>query len=275
MQQSTYVYPAPASTSRPSFPNTNLIKSQYEYPPSEPSFSPHDQHGFLDSSMQRKRPMRQRRASSAPAPDMSLILQAASLITEEENSYSSAENAASCIEPVEEAAKRRKMSVLEALRMLSEPTPMQQQLQPHSPAYFDSSYLHLSSAVSSTAVSPLGTGLVDTASTSEPNLACLSKASLELGRLPGSEGKKSSLAIITDTLFISPGAPASARCVGGNLLVGGRKMSLSNLVSRRESIYGLNAAMFVASPTFERSLAAVSIVKEEDGAEIETIKLQA
>ncbi|KAJ3246687.1 hypothetical protein HDU78_006437 [Chytriomyces hyalinus] len=214
---------------------------------------------------------RQRRASSAPAPDMSLILQAASLITEQENSYSTFKNPPTCIEPVEEAAKRRKMSVLEALRMLSEPTPIQQQQQPQPPAYIDSSCVHLSSAASSTAVSPSGTGLADIPGASEPSLTCLYKASLELGRFPASEAKKSSLAIITDTLFIPPGAPASARCV----MVGGRKMSLSNLVSRRESIYGLNAAMFVSSPTFERSLAAVSIVKEEEGAEIENVKLQA
>ncbi|KAJ3409188.1 hypothetical protein HDU80_002424 [Chytriomyces hyalinus] len=226
--------------------------------------------------MQHNRPMRrQRRASSAPAPDMSLILQAASLITQQENSYSTFENPPTCIEPVEEAAKRRKMSVLEALRMLSEPTPMQQQQQPQPPAYIDSSCVHLSSAASSTAVSPSGTGLVDGPGVSEPGLTCLYKASLELGRFPASEAKKSSLAIITDTLFIPPGAPASARCVGRNVMVGGRKMSLSNLVSRRESIYGLNAAMFVSSPTFERSLAAVSILKEEEGAEIENVKLQA
>ncbi|KAI8835995.1 hypothetical protein BJ741DRAFT_196336 [Chytriomyces cf. hyalinus JEL632] len=124
----------------------------------EPSFSPYDQHRIhADSSIHR--PMRrQRRASSAPAPDMSLILQAADLITEQEKSSSTFENPLTCIEPVEEAAKRRKMSVLEALRMLSEPTPMQQQQQLQAPAYIDSSCVHLSSAASSTALHSSLTG---------------------------------------------------------------------------------------------------------------------
>ncbi|KAJ3406768.1 hypothetical protein HDU80_010451 [Chytriomyces hyalinus] len=282
-----YAYP-PTSSHVSACPTSNLATSHYEYPRNNASFSSPQQQQqsqqqqlAADASSQRKRPMRQRRASSAPAPDMSLILEAAGFITDEGQSHSAADLQAAPVEHVEEAAKRRKMSVLEALRMLSEPNPTQQQqyVQPQlQPAtFFDDSYLNLASVASTTTtVSPADAGHVGTGGESlghdQPSVTGFSKAAHGFSTV---EENKGSLAVLTDTLFMPPGAPASARGAPGgpgnqmalSVMVGGRKMSLSNLVSRRESIYGLNAGMFVPSPTVERAGAGISAVKEEYGLE--------
>ncbi|KAJ3231568.1 hypothetical protein HDU81_000583 [Chytriomyces hyalinus] len=287
-QQSPYAYPPPSSSHVSPFPTSNLATSHYEYPRNNASFSSpqqqQSQHQQLasDTSSQRKRPMRQRRASSAPAPDMSLILAAAGFITDEGQQHSAADLQAAPVEHVEEAAKRRKMSVLEALRMLSEPNPTQQPyVQPQPTTFFDDSYLNLASVASTSAVSPAVTGHGTVGGESlghdQPNVTGFSKVADGFSTI---EENKGSLAIMTDALFMPPGAPASARAPDGpgnqmalSVMVGGRKMSLSNLVSRRESIYGLNPAMFVSNPIVERVGAAISAVKEECGSGIENVSM--